>query len=254
MPRPSELYKKGEQPSLSVLLCQPFLNKITRKALFGKSYARAIELIDVEERLYSIGAALGHAMRNKLDTLAKLLFVSGKESHRIDEVMRLCKKDARKNLEEFRNKHGRDPDTFGDFISYRSVENLLRNKWVKLSAKEATEAYTEGNRRIKKIFDLQVELEGNEQRMIIMLLQGIQFGSSFPELTERMYQKACEDNKNFWAGKWHGLTIPEELKIWSLEETQRAVLRMVAVYTSEYYPELLDPLGLRVYLNVEGSS
>jgi hypothetical protein len=248
MPRPGELYKKGEQPSLSVLLCQPFMNKITRKAIWGKPYARAIDLLDVEEQLYSIGAALGHAMRNKLDILKKLLSVPSAKQYEADRIMNLCKKDARKNLEEFRNKHGRDPDTFGDFISYRSVENLLRNKGIRLNAKEAIEAYTEGNSKIKKIFDLQVELEGNEQRMIIMLLQGIQFGSSFPELTERMYQKLRKEDDDFWAHRFYGIKIPETLKPWSLEDTQQAILQMVAAYTSEYYPELLDPLNLRDYL------
>ena len=136
-------YQKGEQPSLSVLLCQPLLNKITRKALFGKPYARAIDLVDVEEQLYSIGAALGHALRNKLDILVKLLFVLGTEEHRINEVMRLCKKDAKKNLEEFINEFGREPNTFGDFISCRRAENRLRNEGIRLSAKDAIEALME---------------------------------------------------------------------------------------------------------------
>jgi hypothetical protein len=247
-------YQKGEQPSLSVLLCQPFLNKITRKALFGKPYARAIDIVDVEEQLYSIGAALGQSLRNKLDILVKLLFVPGTEEHRINELMQLCKKDAKKNLEKFINEFGREPETFGDFISYRSVENLLRNKGIRLSAKDAAKAYARGDKKIKKIFDEKVDLEGSKEYMLIMLRQGIQFGSSFPELTEKMYRKAYKENRDFWSGgELHGLTIPEELRPWSLEDTQRAILQMVAAYTSEYYPELLDPLDLRGYINTEGS-
>ena len=66
-----------------------------------------------------------------------------------------------------------------------------------------------------------------------------------------MYQKARKVDDDFWARTWaHGLDIPETLKPWSLEETQRAVLKMVAAYTSEYYPELLDPLDLRGHLDV----
>ncbi len=248
------LYKKGEQPSLSVLLCQPFLNKITRKGLFGSPYARAIDLVDAEERLYSIGAALGHALRNKLATLAKLLFVPGKERYRIDEVMRLCKKDAKKNLEEFMNEFGREPHTFGDFVSCRAVESFIKNRGgIRLSAEDAIEAYTRGDRKIKKIFEEKVDLEGIEGIIFPPLLQGIHFGSAFPELTERMYQKTYEDERDFWAGKWRGVTIPEEFKVMSLEETERAVLQMVALYASKYYPELLDPLDLRGYIDTEGS-
>lgn len=182
-------------------MVQPFLNKITRKTLFGRTYARAIDLLDVEEQLYSIGAALGHALRNKLNILAKLLVVPGTEEHKINGVMQLCKKDAKKNLEEFINEFGREPDTFGDFISYRYAENLLRNEGIRLSAKEAIEAYARGDQKIKRLIDQKVELEDNEQRMIIMLLQGMQFGSSFPELTEKMYEKANEGDRDFWTGR-----------------------------------------------------
>jgi hypothetical protein len=245
-------YKKGEQPSLSVLLCQPFLNKITRKTLFGKLYARAIDLVDVEEQLYSIGAALGHALRNKLDILVKLLCVPGAKEYEADRIMSLCKKDARKNFEEFINEFGREPDTFGEFISYRNVEKRLRNAGIRLSAKDAVEAYAHGDKKIKNIFDEKVDLEGIDRIMMPPLLQGIQFGSSFPELTEKMYHKAYKENDNYWTGTWaHGLDTPSELKPWSLEETQRAVLQMVAVYTSEYYPELLDPLDLRKFIEEE---
>jgi len=239
----------GSEPSsLALLLCQPFLNKITRKPLFGTPYARSIDLVDVEERLYSIGAALGHVMRNKLDVLVKLLFVPGANQDKADRIMSLCKKDAMKNLEEFRNKHGRDPDTFGDFTSYKSVENRLRNEGISLSARDAIEAYAQGDRKIQKIFDEKVDLEGIEGIMFPPLLQGIHFGSSFPELTEKMYRKAYEDDKDIPARKWHGVAIPEELKTWSLEETQKAILQIVVIYASKYDPEVIDPLNLRGFL------
>lgn len=249
------IYKKGEQPSLSVLLCQPFLNKITRKPLFGRPYARAIDIIDVKEQLYSIGAALGHALRNKLDVLTKLLFVPGAKGYKANRIVSLCKKDAKKNLDEFISELGREPHTFGDFVSYRAVENFIRNRGgIRLSAEDAVEAYTRGDRKIKKIFDEKVDSEGIERITTPLFWQGIQFGSSFPELTERMYQKARKEDDDFWSRTGaHGLGIPETLKPWSLEETQRAVLIMVALYASEYYPELLDPLGLRGYIDTEGS-
>ena len=132
---------EGEKPRLSVLLCQPFLNKITRKTLFGKLYARAIDLFDVEEQLYSIGAALGHALRSKLDILVKLLCVHDAKDYKANRIMNLCKKDAKKNLNSYINEFGREPETFGDFVSYRNAEVLLRNEGMRLSAKEAIEAY-----------------------------------------------------------------------------------------------------------------
>ncbi len=248
-------YKKGEQPSLSVLLCQPFLDKSTRKGLFGRTYVRAIDFIDIQEQLYSIGAALGHTLRGKLDSLEKLLFVPGAKESEADRIMSLCKKDARKNFKEFVNEFGREPDTFGDLISYRTLGKKLRNADVRLSAEEAVEAYTQGDRRIKKIFNEKGDLEDGEigQILGIMLLQGIHFGSSFPELTEKMYQRAQMEDNDFWTAKWQGVTIPEEFKATGLEETEGAVLQMVAAYTSEYYPELLDSLDLKGYIDTNES-
>jgi hypothetical protein len=244
---------KYKQPSLAAFLCQPFLDTITRKPSFGQPYARAIDLIDVEERLYSIGAALGYALWNKLDTLVKLLFAPGKEDHEVNRIMKLCKKDAEINLKRFINEFGREPDTFADFITYRSIQSRLEIEGIWLSAKEAIEAYIHGDRKIKKIFDERVDLKGIEEILFPPLLQGINFGSSFPELTKRLYQKVRSENDDFWARTWaHGLNIPETLKPWSLEETQRAVLQIVAAYTSQYYPKSLDSLGLRRYLGSSG--
>ena len=240
---------ESEPSSLVVLLCQPFLDEITRKGLFGRTHVRAIDFVDVQEQLYSIGAALGHALRSKLDILEKLLFVRDAKDYEANRIVSLCKKDAEKNLKEFVNEFGREPNTFGDLISYRAVENVLRNEGVRLSAEEAIKSYTQGDKRIKKIFNEKGDLGGGQigQILEIMLLQGIHFGNSFPELTERMYQKAQEDDDS-WIGKWHGVAIPEKLKVMSLEETERAVFQMVALYASQYYPELVTPLGLEGFL------
>lgn len=241
-------YKDG-QPTLLGFICSPFIDSITRKPLFGSPYARAIDILGVEAQLYRIGAALGHALRNKLDTLVKLLFVPGTEDQKVDEVVRLCKKDAGKNLEEFRNKFGQEPNTFDDFAFYRSIGDLLKAKGIRLGSREAFEAYLSGDRKVRRLFDTKVDTAGIGQRIMILLLQGIHFGSTFSELTEKMYQNAHKDDKSFWAGGWaQGLTVPEELKVKSLEETERAVLQIVAIYALEYYPELVDPLGLRGFL------
>ena len=47
-----------------------------------------------------------------------------------------------------------------------------------------------------------------------------------------------------------GVNLPEEPTPISLEEQEKTVLQMVATYTSEYYPELLDPLDSRGHLAV----
>lgn len=235
----------SEHPSLTVLLYKPFLDKIPRKGLFGKTNVRAIELIDTQEQLYSIGAALGHALQGKLDILVDLLFIKDTKELKANEVMNLCKKSAEESLEKFMNEHGQEPDTFNDLVACLLLERHLRQHGNKLNAKAAIKAYELGDTRIKKILHKKGTFNDKLIRntLAILLLQGINFGNSFPELTERMYQRAQEENASL-ISKWHAVDVPEEFKAMTLEETERAILQKVASYASKYHPELIAPLGL----------
>jgi len=89
--------------------------KIIKESLFGGPYARSIDLLLVSAYIYPIGAVLGRALRDKLDALTKFLFVPSTEGAKLDRVIQLCKKDVKNNLEEYKNKFGREPTTFDDF-------------------------------------------------------------------------------------------------------------------------------------------
>jgi len=233
-----------EQPTLLGFICSPFITSITRKPFFGRPYILGVDLLKVEAHVYLIGAVLGRALQHKLDILVKLLFVRGSDEHNVNRIVALCKKDAKKNLREFQSQFGREPATFDDFIFYRGIGNLLRTEGIELSPQDAVEAYQHGDKRIKNLFGQKVDSKGSRQRIMLLLLQGIFFGNSFPELTQTMYQKAWENDRDFWASTWaHGLVIPEELKATSLEEAEKSVLQIVAAYVSKYYPELIDAFG-----------
>jgi hypothetical protein len=80
---------------------------------------------------------------------------------------------------------------------------------------------------------------------------GLGFGSSFPELTVKMYKNTYENNidMNEWAeARSFGLNLPEKPDFIPLEERENEILQTVASYTNEYYPELLDQLDLRILL------
>ena len=74
--------------------------------------------------------------------------------------------------------------------------------------------------------------------------EGIGFGSSFPELTEKMFSKAYETD-TYYDTFVRDKRSERPVTISTLEERENAVLVMVAAYTSECYPELVDPLDLR---------
>ena len=240
---------QNEESTLLGHICYPFFNHILKKSFFGP-YVLGIDLIKVEALVYLIGAMLGRALRHKLNILTRLLFVPGTDENHIKRVIALCKKDAGKNLKEFERWCGGRPLKFDDVLFYRRIEGLLSNASIQVSPRDAYEAYLHGDKKLKKVLDQKVDAKGEAEETVgrpfmILLLQGILFGISFPELTQTMYQKAWEDDRCFWTRIWpHGLVMPEEFKVASLEEAETLVLLIVADYASKYYPELLDSLGL----------
>ncbi len=236
--------------TLSAFLCQPFYTLILHDPT-RKPYVRVIDYLLVKAQLYAVGAALGHALRHRLDMFQTLLFVPTIDPNERNRQIGLCKADARKNLEAFRNEHGYEPPTFLDFGFFSSIEHVLQSKRIELTPHEAFQAYVNGDRKVKelkKLLDAEVDAKGIGQEIIIMFLQGIQFGISFPELTERLYRNAFEHDMDFWNhSPAHGLVIPKEMRAKTLEETQKSFLPVVASYVSQYYPELLDSLGLTAY-------
>lgn len=238
-------YKEGQR-TLMGFLGIPIVTKASKTRLFGGPYIRFYDLCAVLSYLYTTGAILGRARRNKLSILAKLFSIPGTEKENIDGLQ----EEATKRFVKFKNEVGNEPDTFNKFILFRELESAIG-----LGMEDWFKAYTEGDTKIMKVADEKVPLEKAEPVIKKFQLEGIGFGSSFPELTEKMYRNAFENiDMDAWAdARAHGLAISEKPTIISLKEQEEIVLQMVAAYTAEYYPELLDPLDLRDYINIEGN-
>jgi len=238
-----------EHSTLLGFICSPFVTSITKRSLFGGSYVLGVELLKLQAYIYQAGAVLGRALQHRPDTLVKLLFVPGAGENNVNEMVAICKKDVIQNLEEFESQFGCKPATFADFIFYRGLVNRLRMEGIALSRRDAYEAYLHRDKKTKNIFDRKVKSKGIGQHMMAVLLQGIFFGSSFPELTEAMYQVGLQDDREFWSEAWVNCLVAEQhLRAASLEEAEQALLHIAAVYASKYYPETLDTLGLNTLL------
>ncbi|MBN2075096.1 MAG: hypothetical protein JW762_06050 [Dehalococcoidales bacterium] len=241
--------QQNKQPTLLGHICYPFFTHIIKKSIWG-AYILGINLIKVEALVYLIGAVLGRSLRNKLPMLVKLLFVPGTEESQIDRVTALCRKDAGKNFKEFKEWCDDKPLRFDDFLFYRRIESLLGNANIHMSPRNAYVDYLNGDKKLKKIFEQKVDAKRDPEKsvgepLLILLLQGIFFGSSFPEVTQTMYQKAWENDRRFWTRLWpDDLVMPEDLKEANLDEAEILIDLIVADYVSEYYPELIDGLGL----------
>jgi hypothetical protein len=229
-------YKEG-QPTLMGFLGMVPVQKMMKKPLFGESYIPFGATLFVCSFLYENGAILGRARSDKLTILAKLFPADpGKEERFINEWQNV----AQERLNEYKRGFEKEPSLFLD------IYYLLELKKVGLSLAD-TDLKT-----LRKASEEKILLKEAEPIIKMSGLEGIGFGSRFPKLTEKMYRKGHENiNMDVWTEmREHGSSLPEKPTIITLEEQEKLVLQMVAGYTLEYYPELLDPLDLRGYLDV----
>ena len=235
-------YKEG-QPTLMGFLGIPIVTKAAKTRLFGGPYIRFYNLFEVLFYLYMTGAILGRARRDKVSELAKIFSVPGRE----EEFMNWLQEQAKERLDKFRNEVGKEPSTFTEFILFREFESATG---MSLTGWFGNKKET---KKLLKACDEKVPLEKAEPVIKEFQLEGIGFGSSFPELTEKMYRNSFENiDMDVWSKhRACGLAISEKPTIISLEEQEDIVLNMVATYASEYYPELLDPLDLREIVEEE---
>jgi hypothetical protein len=231
-------YKEG-QPTLMGFLGNIPVSQVVERPLFGKTFIRLPSFCQVLSFLYETGAILGRAKRDRLMILGKMLALPGKEGQFTKYLGEL----AKKRLDTFRSEVGKEPDTFFEFILFRELE-----KAIGVGMTDAFKADIGANKKIMKAFDEKCPVERVQSLVWVYGNEGIGFGSSFPQFTERMYRNAYEGiDTNLWSeARAHGLAIPEKPEIVSLEEREATVFQLVAAYASEYYPELLDPLDLRV--------
>lgn len=244
---------KEERISLQGFIVWIPLKSMVRKTLIGKRYIHlATSLLSFHVE-YETGAVLGRAMLDKLDILKKMLSIPGLN---MANVIKDAQEAGKKRLDEFKKEHGDEPETFSDFIYWplwEKATGLSLGKLFKPSHIENRERERKRlSRTIQRKLGEKVPLEEAQPAISNFLLEGIGFGSAFPALTEKMYKNAYETIDVEWQSIWRALgrPCPDLETTIPLKEREEQLLQAVAAYTSEYYPELLDPLDLRRCPNV----
>ena len=235
-------FKEG-QLSLTGSLVEIPLKQALKKQLFGGRYLRFWDYFTFLNFQYESGAILGRAKRDRIDTLMNILVVPGTDAR---EFAAMMQKQARERLEKFKKELGKAPDTFYEFIFRRELDRVLAA--VGLNLDKVFEEYMRGDKEVVKVFDRKVSLKDAWPLIQAYGAEGIGFGGSFPELTETMYKNSSENiNMDEWTEVRNkmGVDIPEVPDMLSLEEKEKSVLGLAAVYVAEFWPELLDPLDLR---------
>ena len=252
-------YKEGQPTLIDYLGTEP-VTRLAKTRLLGGRYLRYYDYCSILAFVYESGAVIGRARHNKLSILEKILEAPWKGP----EFMKFCQDQAKERLDAFRSEARREPHSFLEFILIEELAKAIKDKELRQQLKgvmtkmrdtllqkggagereigllKEVSAPVSEKGEIAKALQKKVRLRTVEWVIRFFGQEGIGFGSSFPELTERMYRNLHEN------------PILEKSSIISLEEGEETVLQIVAVYVSQYYPELLDPLDLRDYLAALG--
>lgn len=244
---------KEKQPLLMQFSAWVPLKLVLRKKLFRKRYITMFYYSRTLAFQYETGALLGRAMRDKLDILHKMLVKPGTD---INRSIAFIQSEAKDRLKNFTEEKGKEPDTFNDFIFFKELEEAAKVMGLSIDEDAYYQDPKSHLKNLRKLYGHELALDDVYRSILNCGLYGIGFGSSFPELTVRMYKNSYEDiNMNKWAeARSYGLNIPEKPDIIPLEEREQSILAMVADYSGQFYPELLDSLDLRSYLNWEAKA
>ncbi|TES83228.1 MAG: hypothetical protein E3J92_03465 [Dehalococcoidia bacterium] len=257
-------YKEGQLTFIDFLGYKPVM-ALAKKRLFGKPYLTFNACCAVLASVYESAAVLGRVRCEKLGILEKIL--EAQTPRLRPELMKSLQERAKERLDAFRNEAGREPHSFLEFIQVKQLEKAIPDEKLKRLWSAIYNTRRAGGRetdkvrelrqlsfkskKIMKKLEMKVSLAGAEISIRMFGEEGIGFGSSFPQLTERMYRNLHEniDMLGLSEAGAHGLAIPDKLII-SLEEQEEEILQIVSVYTLRYWPEMLDPLDLRGHLEM----
>lgn len=227
---------------------------VARKELFGKRYVTVFDYCRIITFQYEAGALLGYNMRNKLDILYEMLVKPGTD---INRSIAFIQSEAKDRLKGFVEEEGKEPDTFYDFITFRELVEMSKDMGLSIY----DDLYKDPENRLKnlkKFYGHKLAVDDyakNDYSKSIKncFYYGIGFGSGFPELTVKMYKNTYESidiRMEQWAEMRSFGFKTEKPDFIPFEEQRKENLQIVAAYTAEFYPELLDLLDLRDYLNV----
>jgi len=212
--------------TLGQYMSKDTLEPLVRKSFFGRyEVPFGPCIINVSTWLFQKGAVLGRARFDCLDVLLKIWVDTGREDEACSE---LCKV-AEKRLDDF----GREPDSFAIYwweTEFSSLNLADSNVLKHLSTKK-------------------VHLEEILPKLDYWLNSGIGFGATYPDLVRKIWIKEYETpNPEMWnlTREEYGLDIPKEQTLLPLENMEQMVLLEVSYYVSAYFPELLEPLGLKI--------
>lgn len=215
------------------LIFEPLELETERPRFFGTQYIRLLFYYRIVPFIYESGAILGRARKNNVNLLEKLLGIPSVIPYEKEgDVISAAQKAASIRLSEFNTRHAREPSSFDEFLWHFAIEAMEIDK--------------KGRR--KKI-GKKIPVSRAIIYLRTLVLEGVGFGSKFPELTNRMYRNYYE---NIDMDKWEesrakGANIPERPTLISLNKVEDALLMKITITALDSYPDVIEQLDLTTY-------
>lgn len=231
------MISNSQRPSFLVYLAKEPVSRIWKKDILGRPYVLFLPFLITGLGLYTMGVALGYARRDKFEVLANLFYSSPQKRGELKSLINDLTNLAHGRLDGYVDSYEKQPDSFFDLF-------------IRTELKKADLSFEMPPKRLQKAAKMKLPLKmayGPLQMAAGFIMEGVAFGASFPELTEKMWKKSCGIDLDEWH-KWRerGVDITEQPTPMTLEEAEQEVLHVVAVYVAEYYPQLMKPLGLHL--------
>lgn len=211
--------------SFGTFLIMGIFPKLAEKGVFGKPFIRLGRVLTLSGWLYETGAILGHFWKDNIPVVVSMYEVEDKR----EEFTQYWHDQAKNRLE----KYGEQPQTFPIFVLQTDLDILMGKKLedlLKIGDKKLSG--DEGNKWLRLV----------EASMI----EGIMFGSMYPDLTHTMLTNEYEKvDMNSWKeARKYGVTLSEEPPQMTVADKEKEAMEMARDYVAEYHPELTDDLGL----------
>lgn len=211
-------------------LARTILTPALKKRLFSEPYIPFRRYLGCYQMAFETGVVLGHKFRDAMPNFARLFSTPGRE----EELIGAIKELARDKLRE-----AQDADSFIGLAMY-AEENRIKAGWQQSGATEAQIEYT--------VKTLKMKPEQAYKNLWGAVSSGIGFGSAFPELTERLWKAAYE--QEIPSAKWEdmrrlGVVSGKEIPgPYTLARREQELLSLVELYVSTSRPELLPDFKL----------
>lgn len=206
--------------SLAIFLILGILPRLMEKDWLGNQFIRLGRVLTLSSWLYETGAMLGRFWKDRLSVVVEMYEVEGKQ----EEFTQYWCNQAKNRLERY----GGQPNSFPIYVAQTDLEMFIGKKLDDLL----------------KIGDKKLHhKEGQEWLRLAetSMIEGIMFGSMFPDLAHTMLVNEYEkiDVASWKEARKYGMTLSEKPPQITVVDKEREALAMARDYVMEYFPQLM---------------